>query len=1055
MTLTLLFSNHIFSQRKKRKKNKTSVSQSTFKAEKFNALKWRNIGPFRGGRTNAVTGVQGDPLTYFFGGVGGGIWKTEDAGGNWKNISDGQLKTGSVGAIEVAPSDKNVIYVGMGEHAVRGVMTSHGDGMYKSTDGGMTWKHIGLSKSMHIAEIQIHPQNPEMVWVAVQGAAWAKTKDRGVYKTADGGRTWKQVLFVNSNTACADLSLDKNNPRILYAGMWDNQRTPWGVRSGGAGSGIWKSVDGGETWKRLEKGLPKVMGKIAVDVSSANPQRVFANIEAEGEKGGVYRSDDGGKTWKQTFKGRISVARAWYYIEIFADPVDANKVYVLNAPMLRSIDGGNTFERIANPHTDQHDLWINKDNPSNMILGNDGGACISFNSGKTWSTQNNQPTAQFYRVITDNRFPYFVYGGQQDNSTVAISSQTQGGGIGIRDWYPVAGGESAFIAFDPDNPKKVYGTSIQGFMDVWDAETNTIKDIQAYPQTNLGTNAEDMKYRFNWNGPLAFSPQDPNVLYCGGNILLQSKDEGLTWKEISKDLTRNDKTKHGAAGFPFTNEAAGGEVYNTISYIATSPHQAGDIWVGSDDGLVHRTTDDGKTWMNITPSGLPESLINAIEISPSDANRAYLAVTRYKYNDQTPMIYMTNDGGKTWQNKSNGIPKDVFVRVVREDKVVKELLYAGTERGLYVSFNSGNKWEAFQSNLPICPVTDLIIQDNDLVAATSGRAFWILDDLSALQQSMGKPSSTLKLFEPTETVKFSLYAGDEAPNGQGQNPKNGVTFDYYLPEYWQDTFELTLYIEDASGKTVRTISNKKPEKMKRWEGGPPPPQVLPNKPGLNRFHWDLRKDQLPAIENVFVMGDYRGHFVAPGEYKMTLTSVAGKQAEASEVKVKILADKRLEATPQDHLAQQKLLNQIEGAVLDIHQSVNRLRSVKSQLDGKLDLLEKMKDVDDLLKKGEEAKQAIKNWEETLIQPKQKTFQDVINFKNQLNAELLNLRSGIDGHDPRPTAGQKERLQELMQQWNLMRNDMERVIRDEVGGFNKLYESKNLPALILPEVPNRS
>lgn len=1059
MTLTILFSNPIFSQRKKRKKDKTKVAQSTFKAEKFNALKWRNIGPFRGGRTNAVTGVQGDPLTYFFGGVGGGIWKTEDAGTSWKNISDGQLKTGSVGAIEVAPSDKNVIYVGMGEHAVRGVMTSHGDGMYKSTDGGMTWKHIGLNKSMHIAAIQIHPENPDVVWVAVQGAVFGKSKDRGVYKSTDGGTTWRQVHFVNDNAGCADLSLDKNNPRILYAGMWDHQRTPWSVRSGGAGSGIWKSVDGGETWKKLEKGLPKQIGKVAVDVSPANPQRVYANIEAEGEKGGVYRSDDGGKSWKQTFNGRVSVARAWYYIEIFADPVDANRVYVLNAPMLKSIDGGKTFERISNPHSDQHDLWINEDNPSNMILGNDGGACVTFNGGKTWSTQGNQPTAQFYRVITDNRFPYYVYGGQQDNSTVAIASQNQGGGrsggIGIRDWYPVAGGESAFIAFDPDNPTKVYGTSIQGFMDVWDAETNTIKDIQAYPQTNLGTNAEDMKYRFNWNGPLTFSPQDPSVLYCGGNILLQSKDEGLTWKEISKDLTRNEKKKHGTAGFPFTNEAAGGEVYNTISYIATTSHQAGDIWVGSDDGLVHRTTDDGETWMNVTPSGLPESLINAIEISPSDANRAYLAVTRYKFNEQTPMIYITNDGGKTWQKKTNGIPNDVFVRVVREDKVVKDLLYAGTERGLYMSFNGGNNWQAFQANLPICPITDLIIQDNDLVAATSGRAFWILDDLSALQQSMGKLPKGVQLFEPSETVKYSLFARPKPPSDAGQNPLNGVTFDYHLPDYWQDTFDLTLYIETLDGKRIRTISNQKPEKMKKWEGGPPPPQTLPNKPGLNRFHWDLRKDNLPAVENVFVMGDYRGHFVAPGEYKMTLVSTAGKQSEASEVTVKVVADKRLEATPQDHQAQQKLLNQIESAVLDIHQSVNRLRAVKTQLNGKLDLLEKMENVDDLLEKGKEAKKAIKNWEETLIQPKQKTFQDVINFRNQLNSELLNLRSGIDSHDPRPTTGQKERLQELLQEWNKMRNDMNRVIREEVGGFNKLYESKKLPALILPAVPNRS
>ena len=876
LVLSFLLFNPVFSQKSKKQKKKNTpakiISKPVFQPEKFAAMKWRNIGPFRGGRSNAVCGVLGDPMTYYFGSVGGGVWKTVDAGISWYNISDGFFKSGSVGSIAVAPNDPNVIYVGMGEHAVRGVMTSHGDGMYKSTDAGKTWKHVGLEKSMHIAEIRVHPQNPDIVWVAVQGALWGKSQDRGVYKSTDGGANWKKVLYINENTGAADLSLDQSNPRILYAGMWDHQRLPWKVRSGGPGSGIWKSVDGGENWTELEGGLPKEMGKVAVDVSPANPQVVYANIEAK--KGGVFRSNDGGNTWTQTNSQRVTVARAWYYIEIFADPVDENRVYVLNAPMLKSIDGGRTFSRISNPHGDQHHLWINPDDNENIILANDGGGCITFNGGKTWSSENNQPTAQFYRVITDNQFPYNVYGGQQDNSTVSISSQTQMGGIGIRDWHPVAGGESAFLAFDPDDPKLVYGTSIQGMMDMYNQETGTYKDIMVYPQLNLGTLPKDMKYRFNWNGPLTFQPQNPEVMYCGGNILMRTEDGGMSWKEISGDLTRNDTTKHGVGGIPFTNEAAGGEVYNTISYIACSPHQAGVVWVGSDDGLVHVTQDDGKTWSNVTPAGLPESLINAVEISPNDPATAYIAVTRHKFNDLSPMIFVTHDFGKNWQKIVKGLPGDNYVRVVREDPEQKDLLYAGTEGGLFVSFNRGEEWHAFQSNLPICPITDLTIRNNDLVASTSGRAFWILDDLSALQQTMGLPdTSAVTLAEPAPSVKFTIGAAPQPRPGQGQNPLNGVTLDYYLPHTWTDTSELTLEVLDADEKVIRTMTNQKPKDFKRWEGGPQPPQVLPAKPGLNRSNWDLRRDALPAIEGVFVMGDYRGHLVAPGKYTLRLSYV--------------------------------------------------------------------------------------------------------------------------------------------------------------------------------------
>lgn len=1045
LAILTVFSTENFAQKKKQKAPPTET-KSEFQAEHFKALNFRNIGPFRGGRSNAVSGVLGDPMTYYFGSTGGGVWKTNDAGANWRNISDGFFKSGSVGAIAVASDDPNVIYVGMGEHAVRGVMTSHGDGMYKSMDAGKTWHKIGLENARHIAAIRVHPRNHNIVYVAVQGALWGTSKDKGIYKSTDGGQTWRNVLFVDENTGACDLSMDLANPRILYAGMWDHQRFPWKVRSGGPGSGIWKSTDGGSTWERLKKGLPDLMGKVAVDVSPANPNVVYANIEAE--KGGVFRSNDGGQSWQQTNADRVTVARAWYYIEIFADPANTETVYVLNAPMLKSIDGGKTFQRISNPHSDQHDLWINPTNTQNMILGNDGGGCITFNGGKAWSTQRNQPTAQFYRVITDNRFPYYIYAGQQDNSTVAIASKTMGGGIGERDWYPVAGGESAFLAFDPDNPELIYGNSIQGFTDVYDHSTKTIKDIMAYAQLNLGTLPKDMKYRFNWNNPMVAQPQDPSILYHGAQKLLRSADGGYTWTEISPDLTRNDTTKHGVGGEPFTNEAAGGEVYNTLSYIECSPHEAGVIWVGSDCGLVHLTKDEGKNWQNVTPPGLEECLINAIDVSPHDPATAYLAVTRYKFHDLSPMIYVTNDYGATWNMKVNGLPADNFVRVVREDMKKKGLLYAGTEHGLYISFDAGASWSRFQNNLPICPITDLTFQDNDLVIATSGRAFWILDDLGAIQQTMGKPDTTkAKIYRPKPTHKFTIAASPK-PQNQGKNPASGVTFDYYLPHNWTDTTELKIEVVDVFQNIIRTYSNQKPEKFKSWEGGPPKPQMLPSKKGLNRFNWDLRRETLPAIDGVFVMGDYRGHLVGPGDYLLRLTT----ETDTSVTMFKVKADPRLRSKASDHGAQQALLIQIETGVKDIHESVNRLRGVKKQLKNHLEFLNQMQGKEALVERGEKAMKAINDWEENLIQPKQKTFQDVINYPNQLNSQLLALKGQIDSHEPRPTQGAKQRLRDLSNEWQVQKYEMERIIKEEVGGFNKAYEKAGVPALVLPEKP---
>ena len=672
-------------------------------------LTWRNIGPFRGGRSLAAAGIPTNPQTYYFGSVGGGIWKTEDGGMIWENVSDGYFNTGSVGAVAVSESDPNVVYVGMGEACIRPVMTSHGDGVYKSTDAGETWIHIGLKDTRTISSVLVHPKDHNTVYVAVQGDQYQASESRGIYRSVDGGQTWEKVLYVNEHAGASGLSMDRNNPRILYAAFWDHQRKPWQMRSGGDGSGIYKSSDGGNTWNKLTKGLPETMGKTDVSVSAANSKRVYVIVEAE--KGGLFRSDDGGKSFKRVNSDRVLIARSWYYIHVFADPQDENVVYVLNAPFMKSTDGGETFTNVSVPHGDNHGLWINPLDNRNMINANDGGANISFNGGISWSTQKNQPTAQFYRVITDNRFPYYVYAGQQDNSSVAVPSRTNGRGIDWSDWYRAAGCESAYLAFDPDNPVTVYGGCYQGLIEKFDIITRKSRSIMAYEYLGLGSVPKDQKYRFNWNAPIIASPHDPSIIYHAGNVVFKTFDGGNSWDVISPDLTRNEIEKHDLGGVPFTNEAAGGEVYNTIMYMVESTHEPGTIWTGSDDGLIHVTQDDGKSWENVTPRGLDEGIINAIEISPHDPGTVYFTFTRYKFGDLSPSIYRTTNYGKSWTQRTKGINGNAFVRVVREDPVQKNLLYAGTETGLYISFNGGKLWEQFQLNLPVVPITDLTIRN--------------------------------------------------------------------------------------------------------------------------------------------------------------------------------------------------------------------------------------------------------------------------------------------------------------------------------------------------------
>jgi photosystem II stability/assembly factor-like uncharacterized protein len=675
-------------------------------------VKWRCIGPYRGGRSVCATGVYKNPATYFMGTTGGGLWKTDDMGITWNNVSDGYFKTGSVGAVAVAKSDANIMYVGMGEHAVRGVMTHHGDGVYASNNAGKTWEKIGLDATQHISKIIIHPNNANVFYVAAQGALYSKSVQRGIYKSVDGGTSFKHVLFIDSTTGCADLSMDAANPNVLYAAMWQHGRLPWKINSGGTKGGVYKSEDGGEHWQKLTDGLPEQIGKVSVAVTASNPEKVFALIESEYDKeaGGLYVSNNGGKSWSQVSTDHRLIQRAWYYIKLFVDPNNENTVYVMSAPALRSIDGGKTWEDISNTHGDYHDLWINPENSNNMIIADDGGAAISFNQGKTWSSQNNMPTGQFYRINADNQFPYHIYGGQQDDGTVNIASQELGsGGINTNSWSYSAGGESAFLAFNPDDPTIVLGGSYLGTIEVLNTKAKAATNIMAAPIQYLARETKDMKYRFNWNAPIIWSKHEPNTYYHAAQLLLKTTDLGKTWKEVSPDLTKNEKSKQGKGGGPFTNEAVGAENYGTISYVMESPLEKGVIYTGSDDGLVHLTTDNGTTWKNITPKGLEECLINAIEVSPHDKATAYIATTRYKFNDHTPGLYKTTDYGKTWMKINNGIPNNAFTRVIREDTEKKNLLFAGTEIGLYISYNGGINWQPFQLNLPITPITDLKI----------------------------------------------------------------------------------------------------------------------------------------------------------------------------------------------------------------------------------------------------------------------------------------------------------------------------------------------------------
>lgn len=1011
----------------------------------YQSMEWRNIGPYRGGRSVAVAGVTSKPLVYYFGGVGSGVWKTTDAGQTWSNVSDSTFGTSSVGALAVAPSDPNVIYVGMGEHAVRGVATSYGDGVYKSTDAGKTWRHMGLRETRHVAAVVVHPTNADLVYVAAQGAVHGPTEHRGVYRSKDGGATWERVLYLNETTGASALSMDRTNPRILYAGTWDHLRRPWEVRSGGPGSGIHKSTDGGDTWTRLTNGFPELMGKTSVSVS-ADPERVYALVEAD-PGGGVFRSDDGGTSWKNINDNWTLRARAWYYIHIHADPQNADVVWIMNAPLMKSIDGGKSFTRVRTPHGDNHALWINPTNSEYLINGNDGGANVSLNGGTTWSTQQNQPTAQFYRVNTDNRFPYYVYGGQQDNSSVAIVSRTSGRGIGWKDWYAVAGCESAYVAFDPDNPARNYGGCYMGQIEEFDEAIRESHNVMAYPFLPAALASRDIKYRFNWNAPIVVSQHDPRVIYHAGNVLLKSTNRGRSWEEISPDLTRDDDAKQGPGGSPITNEGAGGEIYGTIMYVAESPHDAATIWTGSDDGLVQVTRDGGRNWANVTPRDMPEGMVNAIDVSPHDPAVVYVAFTRYKFNDFTPHIYKSRDYGQSWTRIVKGIAPDAFVRVVREDPKRRGLLYAGTETGLYVSWNDGADWQSLQLGMPITPITDLKIQGqhNDLVAATQGRGFWILDDLSPLQQmNLRIARSPVHLFEPRDAYRMAGGGGFQFPMANaGKNPPAGAIVDVYLTNA-SDSITVTMDVLDPAGAVIRTYSTDR-------EATTDSSSVIKVKQGHNRLSWDLRYETLENVPKLYTWGSLRGHRVAPGTYQIRVS-----QGDVSvTVPVSVRRDPRVDATDADFRDQDRFIARVSAELSAIHQGVIRLQQVRAQVE---DLMERTKDAAAGKPVGDAGKHLVADLtalEDSLVQKRVADGQTVINFPSRLRFQYVYLRGAVDGAEGIVTDGAKELFGDLSARWARHEAQLEGLLGPRLAGFNQLIAEQGIPAVIVPQPAQRA
>ena len=1024
------------------------------------ATKFRQIGPFRGGRSAACCGVRGNPMLYYMGAAGGGVWKTEDAGSTWKNISDGFFG-GSIGAVEVAPSDPNIIYVGGGEVTVRGNV-SHGYGMWKSYDGGKTWKNIGLNDSRRIPRVRVHPQNPNIVYAAVLGHLYGPNQERGVFKSIDGGETWKKVLFTNENAGAVDLVIDPNNARVLYASTWRILRTPYSLESGGEGSGLWKSTDGGETWNEItrSKGLPQGMvGIIGVAVSPVDSNRVWAQIEAA--DGGLFRSDNAGATWTKINDERKLRQRAWYYTRVYAGPKNIDEVYVLNVSFWRSGDGGKTFGSIRTPHGDHHDLWIDPDNPNRMAIADDGGVQVSFSRGATWSTYENQPTAQFYRVTTDNHFPYRIYGAQQDNSTVRILHRGRRGSIGERDWEPTAGGESGHLAPDPKNPEIVYGGSYGGLLTRVNHETGEYRNIQVWPDNPMGHGAGDGKYRFQWNFPIFFSVHNEDTLFTAGNILFKSTDEGQSWQAISGDLTRNDASKLGSSGGPITKDNTGVEYYCTIFAACESLHDDQTIWCGSDDGLIHVTRDGGQNWINVTPPNMPEWMqINSIEPHPTEVGGLYVAGTRYKLDDFAPYLYRTKDFGETWEEITSGIDSKHFTRVIRADSKRPGLLFAGTESGLYVSLDDGDNWKKFQANLPMVPITDLAIKENDLIVATQGRSFWVLDDLSIVQQWNDEVlTKKLHAFDSRATYRMRGGSGRSSLRS-GTSVAGGVHLRFFVEKELKDGEVATIKIVDSEDNVVKVFSTK-PDKEKnesRFE----------IKPGINSVTWNMRYPNADTFDGMVLWGGgTQGPLAVPGEFSAQFQVRKPVQAEdksesdkSSESKLEsvassattfqIVPDPRSSASNQDLKDQFEFLIVVRDKLSETHKTISRIRDVRSQLKSFCDRIKADDQYKGLCADAKKLIEELTQIEKRLYQTNNQAPQDPLNFPIRLNNRLSALVGVVSGGDNRPTEQAVQVRDELI---GLIDKELEKTnqsIGEKVAAFNRLVSEAKVPMIFVEE-----
>jgi photosystem II stability/assembly factor-like uncharacterized protein len=1037
---SLVLMSHLAYPQKKKPAPPPSAPDLSLNDSVLKGMQWRLLGPFRGGRSCAVTGVPGKPNLYYFGSTGGGVWKTEDGGGSWQNISDGFFG-GSIGSLAVSESDPTIIYAGGGEKTVRGNV-SFGYGVWKSEDGGRSWKAAGLPLSRHIARIRIHPRNPDWVYAAVMGDLYAPGEERGVYRSLDGGKSWQRVLFANADAGAVDLILDPGNPRVMYASTWNVRRTPYSLSSGGPGSALWKSEDGGDTWQEisLRPGFAKgPLGIIGVAVSPADGQRIWAMVEAE--EGGLFRSDDEGMTWERVNSERSLRQRAWYYTRVYADPQDRATVYVLNVSYHKSTDGGRSFQAYNAPHGDHHDLWIAPEDPQRMIIGDDGGAQVSFDGGENWSTYENQPTAQFYRLAADTHFPFRIYAAQQDNSTLRIAHRNEAGFLGAQDWEETAGGESAHLAPDPRNPEIVYGGSYGGYLTRLDHRTGEERAINVWPDNPMGHGAEGMKYRFQWNFPIFFSPNHPGRLYACSNRLHRTDNEGQSWETISPDLTRNDPSKLGPSGGPITKDNTSVEYYCTLFAAAESPYEPGLIWTGSDDGLLHLTRDDGKSWSRVTPPLLPEwSMINSIDIDPFVKGGAYVAATSYKSGDYRPYLFKTKDYGKTWSLIVEGIQAEHFTRVLRADPQQPGLLYAGTESGMYVSFDDGGHWQPFQLNLPQVPITDLLVRQGSLIVATQGRSLWIMDDLGPLRQVKNESSHIANreffLFTPQDSYRTDGPSSIGSPSRfAGANRPGGVMTYFYLKESPADTLRMALVYLDSAGKEIIRFSSQDKDYQKRFR------EV---KSGTNCWVWDMRYAGAKRFDGMVLWwSDLRGPKALPGAYRVRL--VLGR--DSLEQAFQILADPRSSTSAAGLRQQFDLLIRIRDQVSEAHEAIIAIRETRSDLKA---LLPRLKGShEDLAQRCTRLDSAMTAIEEALYQTRNRSGQDPLNYPIRLTNKLAHLGTLSAIGDFPPTQQAEAFLAEISAEIDTLLARWRKLCETELPELNREVQARGVPFVRIP------